>query len=224
MATLTGTISGVTEPLADRVQARSPDGSWRFEDGQLHSATLSVSPFAIDFFTRWTFARFLSDDVITLGFESGQPWAEHGSYGDPYGGVEVLRFVPERSTWSLVSIEYDSLALCPNQEFLPDDVVWHPRGVLGWLAEGVLTVQVLTRPREPAEDPNPWPESDSYRGLAYSVDLPGGWQRLSLDEAGEVCTAHGPDGTDLFDLTSGQHSNDGVSWQPLEAWLSERHR
>ena len=209
-------------PADHSVQARSPDGSWWFEAGQLRSATLSGPPFTIDFFERWTFARFLSNDLIALGFESGQPWAEYGSYGDPYGGVEVLRFVPKRSVRSLVSMEYDQLALCHNQEFVPDDVVWHPRGVLGWLVEGVLTVQVLTRPREPAEDPNPWPEPDSTLGLAATLEKPGGWQRLSLDDAGDVCTAVGPAGTDRFDLTSGRHSTDGVHWQSLEVWESGR--
>src|SRR4051812_46779585 len=161
--------------------AVSPDGRWRFDGGRLHSATASEEPFAIDFFDRWTYARFLAVGVLALGFESGQPWSEYGSYGDRYGGVQVLRLAAGQPTWSLVSIEYDFRS--HDEEFVPDDVVWHARGVLGWLADGMLYAQVLRQPRGPVVA-DPVPTRDSDLGLDFYIDQPGRWRTLSLDATG----------------------------------------
>ena len=80
------------------MSAESPDGSWVFEDGVLRSADAVVSPFAIDWFERWTFARFLPSGELALAFESGQPFDyEFGSYGDRRWGVQVLAPRPGQS-------------------------------------------------------------------------------------------------------------------------------
>src|SRR5262245_13212970 len=109
------------------ISAVSPDGLLRFEDGALRSPAAVVHPDTIDFFERWTFARFLPGGQLALAFESGQPWAEYGSYGDRYGGVQVLAPGADPATWSLVAIEYDYRS--HDESFIPDDVMWHRRGV-----------------------------------------------------------------------------------------------
>jgi hypothetical protein len=55
----------------------------------------------------WTFARFLRAGRLALGFESGQPWGEFGSYGDRYGGVHVLALTALPATWSRAALEFD---------------------------------------------------------------------------------------------------------------------
>lgn len=132
------------DPLRHDLHVVSPDGLWRFEDGRLISAGTEVSPCTLDFFERWTFARFLPGGELALAFETSQPWSEYGSYGDRYGGVQVLVLRGEPATWSPVALEFDYRR--HDETFIVDDVAWHPRGVLGWLRDGELYVQVLAAP------------------------------------------------------------------------------
>jgi hypothetical protein len=197
----------------DGIRALSPDGACRFEEGALRSCAADVAPFTIDFFERWTFARFLDERLLALGFESGQPWSEWGSYGDRYGGVQVLALTAP-AEWSLVSLEYDYRA--HDEPFVPDDVIWHPRGVLAWLRDGSLAAQVLAAPRGVIA-PDPLPASESRGGLALCVDVPGRWRTLELDPEGRILIAADGAGADRFDLELRRRSRDGGASESLEA-------
>lgn len=199
-------------PALMQVYAASPDGAWRFQDGKIRSETAVVAPFEIDFFERWTFARFLPTGQLALAFESGQPWDEGGSYGDRYGGVQVLALTAAPATWSLVAFEFDYRAC--DETFVPDDVIWHPRGVLAWLHDDTLFFQVLAAPRGviPVDI---WPRRDSDIGLAFSSDLPGRWRTLSLDDGGNLLSAADEDGIDRIDLARYRRARDGGAWRPL---------
>lgn len=180
------------------VQARHPDGCWWFRDGRVHSAAASFAPFALDFHQRWTFARFLPGGQLALAFESGQPWSENGSYGFRYGGVEVLSWTGVG--WALVALEYDERDHA--EEFVPDDVVWHPDGVLAWMRNGLLYAQRLVTPRPMSMD-EPEPARDSDAPLAFSLEVAGPWRRLDLDPGGRVLMARGRGRVDAFDLQLG---------------------
>ncbi|HLT37474.1 MAG TPA: hypothetical protein VK034_14375 [Enhygromyxa sp.] len=197
------------------MRAESPDRSWVFEDGVLRSADAEVPAFAIDWFERWTFARFLPGGELALGFESGQPWSEYGSYGERRWGVQVL--APRSgSQWVLVAIEHD--ARRHDEQFVPDDVCWSPRGVLAWLYEGTLLAVVLKSPRgEIPPDDLPEPDSESDH-VAYQIELPGRWRSLALDRSGRLLTATDDDGVDTFDLERVLRRRDDGEWQPFETW------
>ncbi|MFY0537532.1 hypothetical protein [Nannocystis pusilla] len=87
----------------------------------------------------------LSRGQLILGFESGQPWSEYGSYGDRYGGLQVFAPTADPSRWHTVAIEYDYRS--HDEDFVPVDAIWHPRGVLAWLRDGCLCGQVIASPR-----------------------------------------------------------------------------
>lgn len=192
--------------------ATSLDGIWTFDGNQIASAKAKVEPFTIDFFDRWTFARFLPGNALALGFESGQPWSDFGSYGDRYGGIQVLALTQQPATWSLVSIEFDYRR--HDEGFIPDDVTWHHRGVLAWLRDGLLQIQILEEPRGVI----PWdllPARDSSQGLEYSGEFLGEWKRLDLSANGNELTATDQEGLEFFDLVGMRRSRDGSTWESL---------
>ena len=193
------------------IRATSPDGLWSFENGRLRSGPAEVEVFTIDFFERWTFARFLPGGELALAFESGQSWNEWGSYGRRYGGVQVLAPGPEGSSWKLVAMEYGCRDF--DKTFVPDDVVWHRRGLLAWLHEGTLCVQVLASPR--GEIGPPWlPERDSDQPIRFSFDAWGTWRSMVVDPDGRYLRAFDDDGYDVFDLELRCRARDGADWEP----------
>lgn len=174
--------------------AVAPDGLSVFAGGRLRGVKPWPAPFEIDFFDRWTFARFSLDGTLTLAFESGQPWSESGSYGDRYGGLQVFHpGDPAR----LLSIEFDHRAC--DEAFAPRDAVWHPRGVLAWVREDELFIQRCASPRTSPRDPW-WPARDSDQGLDLAYDTPGPYQSLALDHVGARLAARTFDGVEVFDL------------------------
>ncbi|WAS93657.1 hypothetical protein [Nannocystis punicea] len=150
-----------------------------------------------------------------LAFESGQPWSEHGSYGDRYGGVQVLAASADPSHWQTVAIEYDYRA--HDATFIPDDVAWHPRGVLASLHDGCLCGQVLKFPRPPIDDLI-WNPRDSDRGCEFTFDRGGAWRRLELDEHGHLLTAYDQDGRNRFDLVRRRTARDDADWAVLAVY------
>ncbi|MBO3746117.1 hypothetical protein J5X84_08580 [Streptosporangiaceae bacterium NEAU-GS5] len=196
------------------VSAVSPEGGWRFTEGCLRSSVAVIKPFAIDFFERWTFARFMREGILALGFESGQPYSPSshgGSYGDRYGGVQVVALTAP-AQWDLVAIEYDSRRV--DETFIPDDVTWHSRGVLAWLRNGFLYVQVLREPRGAIAEWELLPRRDSDQGLAYCFEERGAWKTLTLDENGYLLTARDEEGIDVFDLEKRRRARKGGDWRP----------
>jgi hypothetical protein len=192
--------------------ATSLDGKWTFDGSHIISATTKIESFTIDFFERWTFARFLPGCVLALGFESGQPWSEYGSYGSRYGGVQVLALNKQRDDWSLVAIEYDCRSF--DETFVPDDVIWHHCGVFAWLVHGGLQVLALQKPRGIV----PWdllPACDGSQPLRYRYEFIGDWRRLDLSADGTKLTATDKTGMELFDLVQMRRSRDGSTW---ESW------
>src|SRR5690606_26117577 len=143
-----------------------------------------------------------------------QPWSEHGSYGDRYGGVQVIAPAAAPACWELVAIEYDVRR--HDASFIPDDVAWHPRGVLAWLHDGLLYAQVLRAPRGPIASAV-WPERDSDTGLDYCFDAPGAWRSLELDPDGRLLIARDADGLDRFDLVHRRQARDCGEWRDLSA-------
>ncbi len=172
----------------------------------------------IDFWERWTFGRFLRPGVLALAFESGQPWAEYGSYGDRYGGVEVMALDTAAQRWYLAALEYDYRG--HDEDFVPGDIAWHERGVLAWLVNDLLAIQVLRRPRGPIGGARETRDSDT--GLEYSTDLPGRWRELTLDNDGLMLTARAADRADVVDLAGRRYAPDGGAWEPLEVWSPGR--
>lgn len=194
------------------IHPTSADGTCVFRDGRLHDGSTSFDPIELDFFERWTFARFLPGGQLALAFETGQPWSEHGSYGYRLGGVQVLARTGEPSRWSVVAIEYDHRY--HDEAFVPDDIAWHPRGVLAWLRDGALWVQILAAPRGPVQ-PDVLPTRDSDLGLALELEAIGAWRRLWIDEHGRLLSAADADGVDVFDLERRLVARDGADWTPL---------
>jgi hypothetical protein len=190
------------------VRVVSPDGRWLFDGDRIRGDGTAERPEAIDFFERWTFARFLGDGVLALAFESGQPWAEYGSYGDRYGGVQVMVYGPDGPGWTCRALEYDYRA--HDERFEPSDVVWHPRGVLAWVDES-LYVQVLRTPRVTTSIH----DRDSDTGPYWSYEPAGVWRSVSLDETGRMCRAEGDDGFLVLDLEQRRSSTDGITWDPI---------
>lgn len=197
----------------ERLFARSLDGQWTFDGQHIVSSDAKVDAFSIDFFERWTFARFLPGNALALGFESGQPWSEYGSYGNRYGGLQVLALTQPPKEWSLVAIEYDYRSF--DETFVPDDIVWHSSGVLAWLVHGGLQIQVLQEPRGLIG----WdllPSCDSSQPLRYRYEFIGDWKRLTISGEGTKLTAIDETGLEFFDLVQMQRSRDGSTWEPWD--------
>lgn len=192
--------------------AESPDGVWWFRDGQLRSSGVVVEPCTIDFFERWTFARFVDSETLVLAFESSQPWSEQGSYGDRYGGIQVL-VRTEAATWTPVALEFDCRR--HDESYIPEDATWHPRGALAWLGGGELHVQRLAG-SSAAITWDLLPARDSDRGLEFSLDLCGRWSSIRFDASGRMLTAEDVDGVDVFDLELRLRARDGGDWVPIE--------
>ncbi|MGX7826551.1 hypothetical protein ACTG9Q_15795 [Actinokineospora sp. 24-640] len=175
----------------------APPGDWWFDGHRVHSASGSFTPYAVEFHQRWTFARFLPGGALALAFESGQPWSEHGSHGSRLGGVEVLSWTGV--DWDLVALEYDERE--HDEEFVPDDVVWHPRGVLAWLRDGLLYAHQVAGPRLAVGDP--CPTRDSAGPLVFSMEVAGPWQRLELGRDGRELIAGRGRRTTIINLELG---------------------
>lgn len=193
--------------------ARSLDGIWTFDGDHIFSAEATVEPHTIDFFERWTFARFLPGPALAFGFESSQPWSEYGSYGDRYGGVQVMALTKPPSEWSLVAMDYDIRSF--NEEFIPLDVTWHSVGVLAWLVNECLEIQLAKEARD-----NPlWqahPLADRRPDLVYQYEFVGSWKRLDLSARGDILTAVDAEGLEFFDLVHKRRSRDGSTWEPWD--------
>lgn len=204
------------------IRATSPDGRWTFEDGWLRSGSLRFGVFEMDFFDRWTFARFLPGGELALAFETGQPWGEGGSYSSRYGGVQVLAPGADPRWWELVSIEFDYRA--HDEVFEPLDVAWHRRGVLAWLNDGFLEAQVLATPREPETMPGLWPTSNHNLDVLFSFSAAGSWRSLEIDADGRYLRAYDEAGCDIFDLELRRRTRDGGDGEPLDVWTPHARR
>lgn len=194
------------------ISTTSLDGVWTFDGDRIRSAHANVEPYAIDFHLRWTFARFLPGNILTLGFESAQPYSEYGSYGDRYGGVQVLRLKPGSVDWQLVAIEYEYRRA--DEEFIPKDVVWHKRGILAWSVNDSLLIQLLASQRDDSGDVL-LPPRDSDQPLEYRYEFIGDWKRLDISSSGHELTAMSTEGLEYFDLLGKRRSRDGSIW---ESW------
>ncbi|MDC0716654.1 hypothetical protein [Nannocystis bainbridge] len=162
---------------------------------------------------RGAFARFYPGGQLILAFESGQPWSDAGSYGDRYGGIQIMAPTADPLRWVMVGLEFDYRS--HDKTFVPHDVVWHPRGALAWLHEGCLYGQVLAHPRGEL-DFYSWPRRDQELPLELVLDRWGDWRSLELDEAGRILTARDAAGCDRYDLVDGLHARDDGAWEPLE--------
>lgn len=198
--------------MPDLVTAESPDGEWQFAHDVLRGPRGPVELPTIDFFERWTFARFCPGGQLILAFESGQPWSEYGSYGDRYGGFQIMAPTADPLRWVMVGLEFDYRS--HDATFAPDDAVWHPRGVLAWLHDGCLYGQVLSRPRGELEF-STLPPRDSECELDRSFERWGAWRHLDLDDEGRVLTARDAAGCDRYDLVDGLHARDDAGWEEL---------
>lgn len=192
------------------ISIKSLDGRWTFDGNRIRSAGANIEPFTIDFFRRWTFARFLPGNILTLGFESDQPYSDYGSYGDRYGGVQVLVLKQDPLDWDLVAIEFDYRRF--DEEYIPNDVVWHKRGILAWLHDETLCIQVLKAPRSSVVS-NLLPQRDSDCELEYAYYFSGQWKRLDIAANGNEMTAVDQDGMEYFDLLGKRRSRDGTLWE-----------
>lgn len=195
------------------VTARSPDGARWFDGARICSAEGAVYPPALDFFRRWTFARFCPGGQLILAFETDQPWSEGGSYGFRLRGVQVIAPSTASARWEFVAVEYDIRN--HDETFIPDDVVWHPRGVLAWLHDGSLYAQVLLAPRGEI-GPTLSPERDSEAGPYYCFDAFGDWRSLELDADGQLLIARDAAGVERFDLVHRRRVRDDGEWQDLD--------
>ncbi|MCY1057356.1 hypothetical protein [Nannocystis sp. SCPEA4] len=198
--------------MSDLVTAESPDGEWQFAHDVLRGPRGPVELPTMDFFERWTFARFCPGGQLILAFESGQPWSEYGSYGDRYGGFQIMAPTADPLRWAMVGLEFDYRS--HDATFVPDDAVWHPRGVLAWLHDGCLFVQVLSHPRGELEF-STLPPRDSECELHRCFERWGDWRSLELDLAGQLLTARDAAGCDRYDLVDGLHARDDAGWEEL---------
>ncbi|MFO7561729.1 MAG: hypothetical protein R6X02_03710 [Enhygromyxa sp.] len=197
------------------MRAESPDGEWVFEDGELRSAEGAAWLYTVDWFERWTFARFLPGGELALAFETGQPWSDWGSYGDRRGGVQVLS--PSSTGWVLVAIEHDYRA--HDESFVPHDICWSPHGVLAWLRGSELCVIVLRSPRgEIVEDLLPECDSDF---AAYQFEVYGCWRSLAIYDRGRLLIATDDEGVDLFDLERRRRKRGDGGWEAFDVWEFE---
>jgi hypothetical protein len=196
----------------DELRAESFDGRWVFEHGKLRSGSTIVAPFTIEWFERWTYARFLPGGELVLAFETGQPYGDWGSYGYRMGGVQVLA---QRSAtaWALLSIEYQDRMF--DERFVPRDVCWSSTGLLAYLHADVLEGVVLRGPRaELVEDLTPQRDSEA-ENFAFGFDAYGTWDSLEFDPNTRTLTAIDADGFDLFDLEHRRCKRAGGEWEPL---------
>jgi hypothetical protein len=175
-----------TVPLAagPLVCAVSSDGEWVFDGERLRSrAGAVVALDRMDFFERWTFARFLASGDLALGFETGQPWTDDGSYGDRYGGVQVH----ERARgWRCSALEFDSRGF--DEAFVARDVCWADRRVFACSAERTLTVTALVAPRAEAISLYA-PQRDHELERVASFDRWGDYRALAVDPRGRWLAA-----------------------------------
>ncbi|MGW4247243.1 hypothetical protein [Nocardia sp. NPDC004722] len=205
------------------VNAQTPDGRWRFTGGVLHSATQRVELPYVSWFEQWTYAAFPADDILVLALDTGQPWDSWGSHGSRHGFVMALELVDE-NRWELVAFEWGLDGRDHDENFTPDSILWHRRGLLAWVYNGDLTWHLRSAPREPT--PIDYPiyinQCDSELDL---LDRSGEYYQagteLTLDETGTVLTTRRPDTTVLsINVDLDTQSTDGHTWEPVpEGWI-----
>lgn len=203
------------------IQATSPDGLWRFQEGKIFSQDVVITPFALDFLERWTFAKFLRADQLALAFETGQPWSEFGSYGSPLWGIQVLTHTRQSDSWELRALEYDCRE--KKESFIPQDICWHPHGVLAWLCydelylQTELYLQVLQSPRQDIPGWQALPPTDSMDNLDFTYSTHGDWTAVSIGSEGYQLIAIDDTGYDTFDLKWRlRQRKQAQHWEPLE--------
>lgn len=189
------------------------EGNWCFENGRLfHKASnIEADFFEPDFLERWVYARFLRPDILALGFESGQPYSESGSYGNPLKGTIVLKHV-DLAKWICVSFECAGRSY--NESFNLVDVAWHESGVLASVEDDSLELIFLDTPRE--DNLETWlPASDSdYSSLI--TYLYGDFVRLNIAEDAHYLYALTNTSTKIIDLRNKKLYTGNGNWKKLE--------
>ncbi|MFE3758887.1 hypothetical protein ACFXO9_31685 [Nocardia tengchongensis] len=210
------------------ITAKSPDGRWEFADGVLRSGTLRAAVPEVDWFERWTYAMFPTSDILILALNTGQPYERsgpEGSVGNPQGFLIVLE-LDDRRHWVLAAFEL-ALDWCKhNEEFVPDAVVWHRRGVLAWLYKGELNWHVRRQPqrRDAPDEPIYLLDIDSNQGLiAHSGVMYQSGDTMTIDDTGRILTFCHAGDAHLVDVDLNTESSDGRTWEPIPEGLIVRH-
>ncbi|MEV0683611.1 hypothetical protein AB0I35_07055 [Nocardia sp. NPDC050378] len=205
-----------SEKTTDGVYAESPDNSWRFTDGVLHTGTTRAVVPDVDWFERWTYAEFLGNDQLVLALNTGQPYDDYGSLGSRQGFVMVLQ-LDAHQRWELVAFEWGLSSRDHDEAFVPDAIVWHRRGVLAWLYKGNLEWHVRKAEQDGAirVEPLYLGDRDFELGLtAYSGELYDVGHEMSLD-GGRILTVGCGEGNRLIDVDAKAQSTDGHTWTPI---------
>ncbi len=203
------------------IVAIAENGVWRFEAGAIWDEVSSTELFTDELHERWTFADFLPGGELALAHESR--FGEPESMGMAYGGVQIRTLTD--GAWSLVAFEYFEREVF--EDFVPQAVCWHPRGVLAWVIEDLLYVQMRGEPRgiisEPIHQP---PEPDSAGGLAYFFEtflLHGEEKpRLSLNTTGRYLDCVQGSSRQSYDLEELRERVAGGDWRAIPDWRISR--
>ncbi|WP_460724282.1 hypothetical protein [Nocardia heshunensis] len=200
------------------VDAVSPDGRWRFTGGVLHTRTARAALPDVYCFENWTNAEFFGNDQLVLALNTGQPMHDDGaSTGSRQGIVMVLQLADDQQ-WQLIAFEWGLENRDHDEEFVPDALVWHRRGVLAWLYKGELRWHVRKPGQQPPTrlEPLYLTDLDSDFGLtAYSGELYNVGHAMTLDETGRILTIQSADGIHLVDVDDNTQSTDGTNWEPI---------
>ncbi|MEU0542661.1 hypothetical protein ABZ319_22575 [Nocardia sp. NPDC005978] len=209
------------------VDAVSPNDVWRFTGGVLHTRTTRAELPEVDWFERWTYAEFQGDDQLVLALDTGQPFhidGDGGSYGNRRGFIMVLQLGPDRR-WELVAFESGLDDRSHDENFVPDAIAWHRRGVLAWSYKDEIDWHVYKSGHTRASRPEPRyaPDFDSNLGLVrHAGELYGAGHEMTLDESGRILTIGGADGTLFIDVDTNTRSTDGHTWETIPESLIYR--
>ncbi|KAF0847798.1 hypothetical protein FNL39_103700 [Nocardia caishijiensis] len=207
------------------VEVESSDNSWRFADGVLQSGTTRAVVPDIDWFESWTYAEFLGSDQLVLALNTGQPYDWDGSFGNRQGFVMVLHRGQDQP-WEVAAFEWGLAARDHDEDFVPEVIVWHPRGVLAWLYKGDLQWHVRKAPPDAVTRGAPLylGDRDSDLGLtAHSGELYDVGHAMTLDEVGRILTVRDGERICLIDVDDNLRSTDGHTWTPIPEGLISRH-